>query len=606
VTAPIWMASPPEVHSALLSSGPGPGSTLAAAAQWSALSVEYSSAAEELSAVLASVQAGAWDGPSAESYVAAHMPYLAWLTQASTNSAGMAADQEAAATAYTAALAAMPTLPELTANHAIHGALLGTNFFGINTIPIALNEADYARMWTQAATTMGIYQAVSSAAVASTPQTTPAPQIVKSEAPTQAQSSAASNLLPGFLQEFLKNIEQFLQNPLGLQQQIESVLLSDTQSNNPLALPQWLVNFLQTNLGIGNTQLAHDPVIDLPFDNVVASILQHFGINWSPAAGTINGATYDTFTNPGQASFWIARSLELFEDFQNFAVDLTQNPVQAFQWLISWELFDFPTHIAEVLAYTVSNPALAIVALPAIAPAGLAGLGGLAGLAALPPTAVAPAPALAPVAAPSVFPPVGPTSIASPPAAPAPPPSPAPTPSGPPGPPAPAPTPPPAAAGGVGFFPPYAVAPPGIGFGAGIGARASSSAKSKAPEPDTVVAVAVAAAAAREAARARRRQRARQRGHGDEFMDMNVDVNPYWGGRPGAQTLASDQGAGNLGFAGTTPDQTVAAAAGLTTLAADEFGSGPRMPMVPGTWDPDGAREGTERAHGSEQRKTSW
>ncbi len=53
---------------------------------------------------------------------------------------------------------------------------------------------------------------------------------------------------------------------------------------------------------------------------------------------------------------------------------------------------------------------------------------------------------------------------------------------------------------------------------------------------------------------------------------------------PNLGPQASESGAGTLGSPGPRPRVTGARAAGLTMLAGDEFGGGPRMPMVPGTW----------------------
>ncbi len=130
--------------------------------------------------------------------------------------------------------------------------------------------------------------------------------------------------------------------------------------------------------------------------------------------------------------------------------------------------------------------------------------------------------------------------------------------------------------------------------GLGPSARRRPSAHPRWPRigvPDIWALPGGAAAAVRDQARARRRRRVTRRGYGDEFMDMNIDVDPDWGPPPGedpvTSTVASDRGAGHLGFAGTARREAVADAAGMTTLAGDDFGDGPTTPMVPGSWDPD-------------------
>jgi hypothetical protein len=73
-------------------------------------------------------------------------------------------------------------------------------------------------------------------------------------------------------------------------------------------------------------------------------------------------------------------------------------------------------------------------------------------------------------------------------------------------------------------------------------------------------------------------------------MEMNIEVKPDWGAPEEQEervdsTLASDHGAGVLGFTGTggKPDT----ATGLATLAGDTFGGGPTAPMVPNSWNPE-------------------
>jgi PPE-repeat protein len=542
---------------------------LAAAGAWSSLSAQYASAADDLTALLGAVQAGVWEGPSAEQYVAAHAPYIAWLLQASADSAATATAHETAATAYTAALAAMPTLAELAANHALHAVLVATNFFGINTIPIALNEADYARMWIQAATTMSTYQATSTAAVAAAPPTTPSPQIMKS-----TSSSGMGN------------------------------------NGSGMGSGSGMGNGMGSGGGMGNM-----PGMGTTLPTTPEQWLQAI---FPPQFNPFLPNSFQTM-QPSLATF-LPRAEAMLANYANNPVQFaeavlllgTQFVVHRTLYL-TWILLHNP---ALLPAFIAANPiyslglATPLMAAP-VAAAGPAVAGSAAGLASA--IAAAPAPAVAasvpaaatPTPAPSVAgaPAVSPTTTIS--TAPSPAAASATVPAAPP-PPGAAPPPPPvlgtegamgaqSAVGAQGSLYPYLVGD----LGAGSGTPVRGKAHKPASEAAAVPAAAPAPAAVRSQARRRRRAAPKRidRGYRYEFLDLDEVADSAPGDASGGaghaiSTGSSDRGAGWLGFPGTAAQAAAQRSAGLATRPGHPLAGGATIPMVPSSWHSDTDKSG--------------
>lgn len=171
---PIWHAVPPEVHSTLLNVGGTPAGITAAGASWADLAGQYAGAIGELEGILSYIQS-TYEGPSAQQFVKAHQPMLLWFADVVAKSSEAAAAHSAITAGYGTAVATMPTMPELVQNHVTHGTLEATNFFGVNALPIGMNEADYTRMWVQAGDVMGAWDGVSTSAVDTIVETPPSP-----------------------------------------------------------------------------------------------------------------------------------------------------------------------------------------------------------------------------------------------------------------------------------------------------------------------------------------------------------------------------------------------------------------------------------------------
>ena len=194
---PIWGAAPPEVHSTLLSAGATAASMTAAGLSWTQLGAQYIAALAELEGIIATIQA-TYSGPSAEQFIMAHQPMLLWLADVAAKSEFAAASHAEIVAAYEGAVVAMPTLGELFENHFVHGVLIGTNFFGVNTIPIGMNELDYHRMWELAADVMSGWDAASTASATAIPPTPMSPLTlmlgVGESGSTSASAAAAGNM----------------------------------------------------------------------------------------------------------------------------------------------------------------------------------------------------------------------------------------------------------------------------------------------------------------------------------------------------------------------------------------------------------------------------
>jgi PPE-repeat protein len=164
---------PPEINSARMYAGPGPGSMLAAAAAWQSLADELNSAAASYGSVVSSLTSGPWTGPSSAAMAAAAAPYVTWLGATGEQAEQTTAQATAAASAYESAFAATVPPPVIAANRSLLAMLVVTNFLGQNTPAIAATEAHYGEMWAQDAAAMYGYASASAAASQVTPFTTP-------------------------------------------------------------------------------------------------------------------------------------------------------------------------------------------------------------------------------------------------------------------------------------------------------------------------------------------------------------------------------------------------------------------------------------------------
>jgi PPE-repeat protein len=187
-----FIATPPDVTSALMYTGAGAGPLMAAATSYHNLAAEVSSAATQWQSIITTLTSEVWTGAGSTAAAAAAETIVTWLTTtaAALEQAGVQATASAAA--YEAAFAGVVNPALIAQNRARLLTLQATNFLGVNTPAIALTESEYEAYWVQDATTMSVYDTVSQSTGVLQP-ISPEPQATNPSAGALQNAATAKN-----------------------------------------------------------------------------------------------------------------------------------------------------------------------------------------------------------------------------------------------------------------------------------------------------------------------------------------------------------------------------------------------------------------------------
>ncbi|GBG38330.1 PPE family protein [Mycobacterium montefiorense] len=178
IAPPDFALRPPEVNSAMMYTGDGSGSMLAAASAWRHVAAELNDAASAFASTMTTLVDDEWHGPvSASPAGAAAARYTRWLRTTAAWADRNARQADAAVAAYETAFAATVPPSVVAANRSQLAHLVATNFLGQNSPAIMATQLQYIEMWAQDAQAMTSY-ALASMAAAQLTAPGPPPQVV--------------------------------------------------------------------------------------------------------------------------------------------------------------------------------------------------------------------------------------------------------------------------------------------------------------------------------------------------------------------------------------------------------------------------------------------